>query len=300
MGQGRLLPPVQFASRALEAKRTVRVYLPPSYDRERSRRFPVLYLHDGQNVFSTAGSDACFGWGGWNLDRTVDQLSAAGRMREIILVAIDHAASRYEEYRGPAAGDAERDGLEQPGPQPPAPADDRAFGNYAAFLIQELKPEIDRTYRTQPGAGHTGVMGASMGGICSVALAWAFPKVLGLAASLSGSFQIERTFFLNNVLGGYHAKPKRFRIYLDSGTVDSSGDDDGRRHTAAVADELRRIGWKDGVDLMHFVDEAPLSEAGLAQAGLRLDKWDEARTSQHNEFYWRQRAWRALTFLYPP
>jgi len=298
-GQGRLLPPVQVASHALEMSRTVRVYLPPSYDRERSRRFPVLYLHDGQNVFSTAGSNACFGWGGWNLDRTVDQLTAAGQMREIILVAVDNIRSRYEEYRGPAWSDGERGGSEVPHREPPA-SDDRAFRNYAAFLIRELKPQIDRTYRTLPGAKHTGVLGASLGGICSLALAWDYPAVFGLAASLSGSFQIEQTNFLSNVVRGYQGKPKRLRIYLDSGTLDFTGDDDGHRTTAAVADELRRIGWKDGVDLMHFVDEHPLSEAGLAQAGLRRDKWEEARISQHNEFYWRQRAWRALTFMYPP
>jgi predicted alpha/beta superfamily hydrolase len=298
LGQGRLLPPVQFASRSLQTNRTVRVYLPPSYDRARSRRFPVLYLHDGQNVFSTAGSNACFGWGGWNLDRTVGRLTAAGHMQETILVAIDNSRSRYEEYRGPVRGDSERAGAE--GPQPPAPDDDRAFRAYTAFLIRELKPQIDRTYRTRPGAGQTGVMGASLGGICSLALAWEYPDVFGLAASLSGSFQIERTNFLKHVVRGYAGKPKRLRIYLDSGTIDFTGDDDGRGHTAALAEELRRIGWRDGVDLRHFVDEHPLSEAGLAQAGLRPDKWGEARISQHNEFYWRQRAWRALTFLYPP
>jgi predicted alpha/beta superfamily hydrolase len=221
-------------------------------------------------------------------------------MQEIILVAIDNTRSRYEEYRGPACCDTERDGVEWQRKQPPASGDDRAFRNYAVFLIRELKPQIDRTYRTLPGAGHTGVLGASLGGICSLALAWDYPEVFGLAASLSGSFQIERTYFLSNVVRGYREKPKRIRIYLDSGTIDFTGDDDGHRNTTAVADELRRIGWKDGVDLRHFVEEQPLSEAGLAQAGLRRDKWEEARISQHNEFYWRQRAWRALTFIYPP
>ena len=89
-------------------------------------------------------------------------------------------------------------------------------------------------------------------------------------------------------------------MYLDSGVTDFTGDDDGRRNTAEVANELKRLGWKEGKDLRHFVDEHPRTEPELAEAGLRRDKWEEAKRSQHNEFYWRQRAWRALTFLFPP
>jgi hypothetical protein len=67
-----------------------------------------------------------------------------------------------------------------------------------------------------------------------------------------------------------------------------------------VAAALRRIGWRDEVGLKHFTDEQPLTESDLRQSDLRHDKWKEAETSQHNEFYWRNRAWRALTFLFPP
>src|ERR1043165_6916644 len=97
---GKLLPEEQIASRYLGADRTVRIYLPPSYESKPRRRYPVLYLHDGQNVFSSAGSNCCFGWGSWELDKTVDELCAVGRMREIIMVAVDHSRSRYKEYRG--------------------------------------------------------------------------------------------------------------------------------------------------------------------------------------------------------
>ncbi len=74
--------------------------------------------------------------------------------------------------------------------------------------------------------------------------------------------------------------------------------DDGQKLTAAVVEELKRIGW--GKDLMHYVDSKPLTVAELEKTGLRRDKWGEAQTSQHNEFYWRLRVWRALTFLFPP
>jgi hypothetical protein len=96
----------------------------------------------------------------------------------------------------------------------------------------------------------------------------------------------------------FHGKAKPFRVYLDSGVVDFMGHDDGCALTKQVAAELRRIGGTNGVQ--NFVDEKPLTPAQLEQTGLRCDKWAEAQTSQHNEFYWRLRSWRALTFLFPP
>jgi enterochelin esterase-like enzyme len=141
-------------------------------------------------------------------------------------------------------------------------------------------------------------MGSSVGGICSIELAWEHSEVFGRAASLSGSFQVEGTNFLNNVLHPYQGKAKPTRLYLDSGVVDFTGGDDGRELTAAVVDEFRRIGW--GRELMNFLDAKTLTPAELEKTGLRRDKWSETQTNQHNEFYWRLRAWRALTFLFPP
>jgi enterochelin esterase-like enzyme len=299
MTQGRLLQEEKVTSRYLGNPRTIRVYLPPSYERKPARRFAVLYLHDGQNVFSSAGTNACFGWGSWRLDQTVDELVSAGKMQEIIMVAVDNSGARYQEYRGPAYPYTASE-LKELKRKPPGVGDNREFTNYAAFLMHELKPKIDREYRTLEDPAHTGVLGSSLGGLCSLALAWEHPEVFGLAASLSGSFQVERTNFLTNILGRYKGKPKPARIYLDSGTMDFTGDDDGRKQTTAVAEQLRRIGWKDKRSLQHFVDENPLTEPELERVGLRRDKWEEARTSQHNELYWRLRVWRALTFLFPP
>ena len=264
-------------------RRFVRVYLPPSYEAAKERRYPVLYVHDGQNAFTTVGPDVAFGWGNWALDKTADDLMAAGKMQEAILVAVDCTAQRYQDYRGPTAA-----------------TNNAAYEKYKRFLIEELKPRIDRDYRTLVDARNTGVLGSSMGGICSLALAWERPDVFGRAASLSGAFQVEKRHFTSEVLKNYQGKPKPIRIYLDSGVVDFSGGDDGRKNTEAVAAELRRIGWKDGLDLFHYVDAKPLTEAELGATGLRENKWKEAQTSQHNEFYWRIRAWRALTFMFPP
>ena len=273
----------EVASRFLSGSRTIRIYLPPSYDGELNRRYPVLYLHDGQNLFSSAGTNICFGWGNWELDHAVDELGRSGRMQEVILVAIDNSPARYAEYCGRHHTTNSNTNTE--------------FENYTAFLLQELKPKVDAEYRTRAEPATTGVLGSSMGGICSIVLAWEHPEVFGKAASLSGAFQVEQTNFLNRVLRPYQGKAKPTRLYLDSGVVDFMGGDDGRQLTTAVAEEFRRMGW--GRALLHYVDEKPLTQPQLEQAGLRRDKWAEAQTSQHNEFYWRLRVWRALTFLFP-
>jgi enterochelin esterase-like enzyme len=272
---------LEINSHFLKAPRTVQIYLPPSY-RQSNLRYPVLYLHDGQNVFSSAGTNICFGWGNWGLDKTSDDLSRSGKMKEILLVAIDNSPARYPEYCGRHHS---------------AEANDTEFENYSAFLIQELKPKIDSTYRTRPEAQNTGTMGSSLGGICSILLAWEHPEIFGLAASLSGAFQVEHTNFLNNILRVYSGQAKLTRLYLDSGVMDFTGGDDGKTLTTAVSEEFTRIGW--GNRLLHFVDAKPLTAAELHNANLRRDKWEEAQTSQHNELYWRLRAWRALTFLFP-
>lgn len=283
-GQTSVLLETNLPSR-LVGLRHIQIYLPPTYQAQPQDRYPVLYLHDGQNVFSSAGTNAAFGWGSWALDQTADELSRAGKMPEIIMVAVDNSGfSRVAEYSGQHRGTNATEST--------------AYENFAAFLLQELKPWVDGNFRTLKAATNTAVMGSSMGGICSLALAWDHPEIFGSAASLSGAFFINQQHFLNSALKPYVGEPKPFRIYLDSGVVDFMGGDDGRAWTAKVAAELRRIGWKDNLEL--FVDAKPLTPGELAKAGLRPDKWAEAQTSQHNEFYWRLRAGRALAFLFPP
>lgn len=296
--RGHVVSEALFFSKNFGTNRFVRIYLPPGYEHDTKKRYPVLYLHDGQNVFSTVGTNVAFGWGNWQLDLTVDDLITAGKMRPIIMVAIDCSAERYLDYRGPAYSysPSELKKLQRP---PAAAGDNSRWEKYKRFLIDELKPRIDRDYRTLKEAKNTGSLGSSMGGIASLALSWEHPKVFGLAASLSGAYQVERKNFLK-ILQDYDGKTKPFRIYLDSGVIDYSGGDDGRKNTEAVADELRRIGWRDGKNLVWHVEEKPLTDAEMEQAGLRHDKRREAKTSQHNEFYWRLRAWRALEFLFPP
>jgi enterochelin esterase-like enzyme len=162
----------KFPSRSL-GERTVRVYLPASYRTNTAGQYPVLYLHDGQNVFSFAGTNVAFGWGSWELDRTADRLASERKMQEIIMVAVDNSPARLAEYGG-----AHHSGTNGLSP----------YEKYEDFLINELKPAMDTRYRTRSKAADTAVMGSSMGGLCSIVLAWEHPEVFGGAASLSGAF----------------------------------------------------------------------------------------------------------------
>src|SRR5437016_2582479 len=118
---GRIVFEGKVWSENLQTNRFVRIYVPPAYS-EGAERYPVLYVHDGQNAFTTAGPHAAFGWGNWELDKTATELSQSGQMQEIIIVAIDCSSERYREYRGPARVGS-----------------NRWYDNYARFLSEELK-----------------------------------------------------------------------------------------------------------------------------------------------------------------
>jgi predicted alpha/beta superfamily hydrolase len=284
VSHGAIVFEAEIPSAVLSKSRRIHIYVPPSYETSPKRRYPVLYIHDGQNAFSSAGPGAAFGWGPWDFDKTADRLIAEKKIEEIIMVAIDCSNERYKEYRGPAAWTKTNDS-----PQ---------YDRYERFLIEELKPKTDREYRTKKTAKDTGTIGSSMGGIVSLALGWNHPEIFGKVASLSGAFQVESRAALND-LRHFKSKKKPIRIYLDSGRTDYTGGDDGLKDTEAVAEELRRIGYKKDKDLLHFIDD-PLTEDQLHPLNLNEGKFKEALKSQHNELYWRLRLWRPLEFMFPP
>lgn len=277
----------QFISGILGTSRCVRVALPASYSQRSDVRYPVLYLQDGQNVFSSAGPHSCFGWGSWQTDITATSLAASNRCREVILVGIDNTRARYMEYRGLVA---RKDG---------GIPDSDPYRRYSRFLVEELKPWIDAHYRTLTNPANTAVLGSSLGGLCSLSLAWEFPNVFGQVGCMSGAFQVERQAFAREVITPYQGSPLPFRIYIDSGVVDYSGDDDGCRHTDRIVTQLRRIGWVDGKTLLRITDSTPRTPDQLKAVDVPTSKWSEAATNQHNELYWRLRFSGALEWLFP-
>ena len=166
-----------FVMPQLGRRRRVWVYLPADYAKNPARRYPVLYLHDGQNVFDSATS---FG-GEWGVDETLDRLRAAGQdATGAIVVAVDNGnefrSDEYIPWRSAAlAGQPHQGGQ---------------GGEYVDFLALTLKPYVDARYRTRPDAAHTGVAGSSLGGLISVYAALKYPRVFGRVGAFSPAFWV--------------------------------------------------------------------------------------------------------------
>jgi predicted alpha/beta superfamily hydrolase len=171
--------------------RDVVVWLPPSYEAS-EKRYPVLYVHDGQNAFDPTTS---FLGVDWQIDEVADRLIREGKMREIIVVGISNTDERRQDYSDTPKGRA-----------------------YMRFIVEKLKLFIDREYRTLPAREHTGVMGSSMGGLISFLLVWNYPEVFSKAACLSPAF-----VYLNHdatlLVEKYDGPGKNVRIYMDNGGV---------------------------------------------------------------------------------
>jgi len=156
-----------FVMPGLNRSRQVRLYLPPGYGTS-DKSYPVLYMHDGQNVFDNATAYA----GEWGVDETLNDLAASGQL-ELIVVAIDNGAEkRMTELN---------------------PADHAEFGKaegkaYVEFIANTVKPYIDQHYRTLADVEHTGIMGSSMGGLISHYAILQFPQVFSKAGIFSPSY----------------------------------------------------------------------------------------------------------------
>ncbi len=173
-----------FNSKLLGNVRTITVHLPPGYFASPAQRYPVLYLHDGQNLFDPGRS--AFGMV-WQAGATADRLVRAGRIRPAIMVGIDNTPERLDEYahwpdvRHKAGG---RGGL------------------YARFVFEELKPFIDRQYRTRGDRSHTGIAGSSMGGLVSLTMATEHHRRFAMCGVLSPSLWWARARALDELEGG--------------------------------------------------------------------------------------------------
>jgi len=230
-----------FQSAFLEDARDLVVYLPPGYDHEPERRYPVLYLHDGQNLFE--GATAFVPGQDWRVDDTAEALIRAGRVEPLIIVGIyNTGAHRIDEYtptrdrKQKAGGDADL---------------------YGRMLREELKPFIDSTYRTLPDPANTGLGGSSLGGLVTLYLGFQHPDIFGKLAVLSPSVWWDGRVILKLVR---MTDPKpRLTIWLDIGTREGGNT---VRDARALRDELVRAGWKPDGDLRY----AEIPEAGHNEA----------------------------------
>lgn len=219
----------KFHSRILPDDRTVSVYLPPQYLEDEDRRFPVFYLHDGQNLFD--GRTSYIAGRTWNAHTTADELTLNGEIEPVILVGVANTGlRRMAEY---------------------TPTCDFKMGggegrSYGRLLVEELKPLIDGSYRTLTDAKNTGLGGSSLGGLVSLYLGFSYPQVFGKLAVMSPSLWWDQRSILQ-VIEQTDPKPE-LRIWLDIGTAE------GVRHVrdADMVDRvLLKRGWKTGNDLIY-------------------------------------------------
>lgn len=281
--RGRLVEHPQMTS-AHVGPRDVTVWLPPGYD-DTDRSWPVLYMHDGQNLFDNARA----GYGvEWGVDEHVSRLGAGGQIRMPIVVGVHNTPLRLREYV-PAdmiralPADIRTDLLTLYGGGP-------LSDGYLRFLVEELKPFIDHTYRTRPARDNTVIMGSSMGGLISLYALMKHPEVFGSAGCLSTHWPLRierlddnrlerwretvvRTW--SDVIARGLPDPAAHRLYFDRG--DETLDQFYAFFQSRIDTVVRSTGW------------GPERFRSLVFPG-----------AEHNEASWNQRLDTPLTFLLPP
>ncbi len=205
--------------------REVQVWLPPGYEADAQRRYPVLYLHDGQNVFDAQAAGA-----EWQVDEVAERLVGSGELPPMIVVAVASTATRVEDYTMVPMQRASSLSLLRGGGQAAA---------YARYLVQELKPLIDTRYRTRPGRADTAVGGSSLGGLMSMTLALEHGDVFGAALVVSPSVWWADGEIVRRVQQQPAGAP-RPRIWLDMGLLEDDGAVAGARR---LRDALVAQGW---------------------------------------------------------
>lgn len=245
----------QFHSVFLPDDRDVLVWLPPGYEEDSNRRYPVLYLHDGQNLFDPA---TAFQLGHhWRVGETATALVEQGRIEPLVIVGIANTGPRriqeYTPTRDPRLGGGLAD-------------------VYGRLIVEELKPFIDANYRTRPDAAHTGLGGASLGGLVSLHLGFNYWHVFGRLAIFSPAVWWGNRVILRTIR---RARPRPLlKLWTDMGTAE------GQR----------------------ALDDARLLEAALVGAGWVAGenlRYTEYEGATHSESAWAERVGPMLEWLFP-
>jgi predicted alpha/beta superfamily hydrolase len=263
---GRLVYWTDVRSRFLGPARNVEVWLPPGYDSSGSRRYPVLYMSDGQNLFdpriANTGTD-------WGVDEAVVRLVRRGVMPPVIVVGVWNSAERSREYS----------------PWQGAP-------QYARFLIEELMPRVNREFRTLTGPANTAVMGSSMGGLLSYYLVAYHPEAFGACGCLSTAFLLSEAWAVRNLgIPPAGAAPDT-TAYIVRDIEHGFRVPRGTRYWF----DYGGLGIDSAFGPSHDVVRAWLLRQGLVEGrDFVIRRYPEAT---HNEASWRARLDDVLTFVY--
>ncbi|HJQ33384.1 MAG TPA: alpha/beta hydrolase-fold protein [Pyrinomonadaceae bacterium] len=238
----------KFHSKFLTTDRDVLVYLPPGYAADEHRRYPVLYLHDGQNLFD--GATSFVPGQEWRVDETAQALILARAVEPVIIVGVYNTGKeRVEEYT--------------PSADPKFKVGGKA-DLYGRLLVEELKPFIASHYRTKAGAADTGLGGSSLGGLVTMYLGLRYPEVFGKLAVVSPSVWWDRRRIVSDVKA-FKSKTHA-RVWLDMGTDEGAG---AIGEARLLRDALVSKGWQLGQDLNYF--EAAGAKHSEAAWALRVD-----------------------------
>lgn len=235
-----------FKGKAIKS-RDIIVWLPPGYQTDLNKSYPVLYMHDGQNIVDPQTSAFHVDW---QIDETADSLIRQKLIEPIIVVGIYNTPDREEEYSEAPAGIP-----------------------YMNFIVDSLKPFIDRTYRTKTDNENTAIGGASLGGLISFMLVWEHSDVFSKAMCFSPAFDIADYNFVDNVRD-FKGKKKQIQIYINNGNNELDS------------------------QLQFGVDEMikALIEEGYTKGKEFYFSKDE--NAQHGERDWAKNVWRSLIFLF--
>jgi predicted alpha/beta superfamily hydrolase len=250
----------QVASHFLPRKRDIIIWLPPDYAEGPRRRYPVLYMQDGQNLMDVATS---YSGAEWRVDEAAQKLVTAEKVEPLIIVGVYNTEDRFSEYT--------------------AVKDTGEFSNlgggnadaYGRFLVEELKPMIDRTFRTKTGPQDTGLAGSSLGGLVTMYLGLKYPTVFRRLGVVSPSVFWGDRDIVTRVKALKRKQP--LKIWVDIGTEESKGSQETVDDARLLRDALVADGWVAGKDL----------------------QYTEVPGAIHTETAWADRFGDVLKYLYP-
>jgi len=225
--------------------RDIIVYLPPDYEKETTRRYPVMYMQDGQNIFDAATS--FFAGQERHMDERAQALIAENKIEPLIIVGIySDGLARKNEFTPRTAT--------QPG----------EADSYGRMLVEEIKPFVDSHYRTLTDRAHTALGGSSMGGTVSLYLGIKYAKIFGpLAVTSPAAFRDDE--MVVRYVQSLKSKTNQ-QICLSVGTEEPSIFLESTRH---LRQALIDKGWKEGADFSYM--EAPGSQHSPDERALRVD-----------------------------
>jgi predicted alpha/beta superfamily hydrolase len=248
--------------------RNVDIWLPPSYYEQPKQNYPVLYMHDGQNLFNRKDAYAKVDWG---IVPAMHRLLQTGKVREAIIVGIWNTNKRVQEYlpwkpfteisRGQVVYKKYQKKIGE------------VFSDaYLKFLVEELKPQVDSQFRTLPSQGDTSIMGSSLGGLISLYAICEYPHIFSGAGCVSTHWPILKQLMVN-YLKAHLPDPATHRLYFDFGT---EGIDADYERYQIKADKV-------------------LQKGGYVIGGNWITRKYEDHS--HHESYWRKRVHIPLAFL---